>query len=168
MGGRVRGGAAGVAESESLNGSAGFLGGGTCLCRKSLFFKVSLVTLKTVTRPHTHCLRMLFSESLLTRSCRDFWQALQTCPDTVCILARSPALGWAASLRFPLHAALILKVGGNKVASKGMQGVYLCSRKYVSNAGPSAGSGVTWGFWRNVKLFLICSFRIRPTSRTLC
>lgn len=72
-----------VREQES----EGFLEGGTYSCRKPLFFKVSLVT------PHTHCLRKLFSVSLLNPSCReDFWQALQARPDTFCILARSPAL----------------------------------------------------------------------------
>lgn len=84
------------------------------MCRKPLFFKVSLVTLKTVMCPHTHCLRMLFSVSLLSTSCRETpWQALQTCPDAFRILARSPASAKpGASLLLPFYAALILRLAG--------------------------------------------------------
>lgn len=82
------------------------------MCRKPLFFKVSLVTLKTES-PHPLPQDVIFCEPPPSLLQRDFWQVPQTCPDAFCMLAWSPASAWAAILLFPLHAALILKVDGN-------------------------------------------------------
>lgn len=118
--------------------SKSFLEGGMYLCRKPLFFKVSLVTLKTVTSPHTHCLRMLFSVSLLNPSCRETsgkpFRRAQTHSDSWPGAQLQPRLHPSCS---PCCIPCCINIESgwqHEVVSKGMQAVYMCSRKYVCNA----------------------------------